>query len=192
MKSVKELAEYAKGTYDYSEQILRAYELGLRWRQFPAGVNLDTAYDTATWTCLWRISFISADGEDWQPLYRELRELGWNREKVKREGGVLTYYLSRTDEDLPEGFRSREVMLVITISTCQQVKVGTKEVDVFETRCADWKEPVEYDVLEGPTPEGGVIQKAEYTHTEVLEVPFQDQPEQTDEMQQYGTPGEDH
>jgi hypothetical protein len=152
MRALEEAEALAKTVVDHTHLVQFAYELGLRWRNIPNSrsvVRRPYSWDIPEFAQEYKyeIKFyleeVSADGRDWHGLYRTLREHGWTRKLVHREGGKLTYVLEHYDPTFPKGYQRRFLLLNIIIQTCRRIQVGTKmeEVPIYETVCEDIVEP---------------------------------------------------
>lgn len=158
-RAIETLAKSTEASYTAINQVKDAFSLGLWYKVFPDYMveNLDKLYSwdlekvdpaaAESYNTIpgHKFQFISLTGDSWHQCYRDLRNLGWKRLNVHRDGGRLQYLLKVEDEDKPEGFRELHLLLDISISTCKQVQVGTemKEVPVMKTVCEDLVEIVE-------------------------------------------------
>lgn len=144
LKSIDTLAEYAEGAYSYKKDIQFAFLLGLWYNKFPEEVADEVKSPLYPHHDIdFSVSFISETGSSWHEVYRKLRSLGWKRIKVERARGNLTYFFVMCNEDLPlslENLIVKTLVLDITIQTCKQVQVGTREVPIYETKCEDLEE----------------------------------------------------
>lgn len=135
---------------NFNDETEQAFILGLLWGKCPAWFwkNLEKCYSWLEPKANLSFSFIADSAASWYEAYRELRRMGWIRFHAGREGGVITYGLALYDESWPESYKSIRVIFRVSLSTCKQVKVGTKqvEVDVFETQCEDMTEPSEAEL----------------------------------------------
>jgi len=155
VEAISELGKSTTIDINHSNEVRRAFLFGLWYKSFPRYMlrDITSAY---TWDLRhilprsqnWdfnlppnalKFGFISDTGSSWHQLYRDLRELGWKRQAVWREGGRLQYLLKLTgaEGEYPKGFEELNLLLDISISTCKQIQVGTKieEVPVYETQC---------------------------------------------------------
>lgn len=155
LRGISMLGSMTKLSIDYSPYVERAFLLGLWHRSFPPYMqgDLETTYqwshkelEPPESSHLLRFAFISDTGDSWHQCYRDLRNRGWQRLKVHRDGGRLQYLfkisggiLQADPEWYPKGFDEIHLVLDISIKTCKQIQVGTemKEVPIMKTVCED-------------------------------------------------------
>lgn len=155
LRGISMLGSLTKLSFDHSAYIERAFLLGLWHRSFPEYMqgDLETVHrwnyeelDLPYNGHILRFAFISDTGDSWHAVYRDLRNRGWQRSKVHRDGGRLQYLFKISGEILqtepgwyPKGFDEIHLVLDISISTCKQVQVGTemKAVPIMKTVCED-------------------------------------------------------
>jgi hypothetical protein len=136
--NIRDLIANAKHESDFTYEVKEAYQRGL-WHKELLDLDVERTWSWDQPVCDFKIDFISDTGDSWHEFYRLWREKGWERESVKREGGLLQYVLRITDPTKPEGYQTLRVRLDITISTCKRVLKETKMVEeqVYETVCED-------------------------------------------------------
>lgn len=157
LKTIDRLAKSTEVSFSSGSQVHQAFMLGLWYKSFPDYMiydlgkayswdldNIDPA-NKSNWEYekvypnLLKFQFTADTGDSWHAVYRDLRRLGWSRDKVWREGGRLQYLLRNAAIGMPEGYTYVTLLLDISIATCKQVQVGTKMVEqpIFETKCED-------------------------------------------------------
>ena len=174
IKAIQSIESSTEVQFSAVSQVRKAFLLGLWYKSFP-DYMLEHLNQLYTWDlreidpevakgyeCYpnsFKFQFISDTGDSWHQCYRDLRNRGWQRLKVHRDGGRLQYLfklsagiLQADPEWYPEGYRELHLLLDISISTCKQVQVGTeiKEVPVMKTVCEDLADdPTELEPGEG-------------------------------------------
>lgn len=155
---IEDLQREVRFTISFESQIRKAFLLGLWYKAFPLYIieHLEHVYEWdirdldpeieerfglmgTRYPNIFKFSFISQTGDSWHECYRQLRNMGWKRVKVHRQGGNLSYLLCIESSDQPLGYTTLHLYLKITIATCRQVQTGTKTVPVFEIQCEDLK-----------------------------------------------------
>lgn len=167
-RAIDLLAMSTEVSFSATSQVRKAFILGLWHKSFPDYMfgHLDSLYSWDLQEIVgeksremigsldgFKFQFISDTGDSWHQNYRDLRKLGWQRLGVHRDGGRLSYLFSLEDSgtitthedgdvvvyEKPEGYRQLYLLLDISISTCQQVQVGTetKEIPIYKTVCDD-------------------------------------------------------
>lgn len=153
---IQKLGKQTESRYSAENEVKRAFLLGLHLEYLPVYVveYLEVAY---SWDLhrlipeaegaykyelpceVFKFQFISEKGDSWHQIYRDLRQLNWQRLHVWREGGRLQYLMQLLNKKKPEEFQQVWLMLDISIQTCKQVQVGTKKVEqpIYETQCED-------------------------------------------------------
>lgn len=157
-KLIEILCKATETTYRADKEVKQAFAMGLFFGQLPVYMleHLNMAHDwdlydidpslKGNWGVFelrypltFKFNFIADTGTSWHPIYQELRQRGWKRLKVHRQGGSLQYLMQMIRDGMPEGYSTLHLLLNIAISTCKQVQVGTemKEVPVMKTVCED-------------------------------------------------------
>jgi len=158
LQAINSLCETATMMLDYKAEVKKAFTLGLWFKSFPDYTlehlrpvyaweikELDPEADSNWGTfdrlypLIFKFQFIAETGDSWHECYRAFRQLGWQREKVFRNGGQLQYLFSLTRDGMPKGYSTMHLLLNISIATCKQVQIGTemKEVPIMKTVCED-------------------------------------------------------
>lgn len=168
--AINTLCKSTEMSYTSAPEVRRAFLLGLWYKQFPDYMiehlskchNWDLEYIDPqnygnynyeqVYPNFYKFQFISETGDSWHQCYSDLRNCGWKRLKVHREGGRLQYLMQAVRDDMPEGYSTLTLLLDISIATCKQVQVGTRTVEqpIFETKCDDLSELPEDDAAVPP------------------------------------------
>lgn len=132
---------------DYTWKCKHAFMLGIYWDVIPAWAREDIQHHFS-WdgtNTKMELNIVADSPTSWHDSYRSFRNRGWERVSAKREGGLITYILEHKVDwtTVPEEYAALRLLYQVSLPTCRQVKVGTKEVDVFETVCDDIQEPTE-------------------------------------------------
>lgn len=162
---IKQLARRTHTEYSAETEVEYAFMLGLWWNSIPEymlpQIEKGVSYNLpAEWKLTWEIAptfkfeFISDTATSWHKCYQDLRQMGWQRAKVHRDGGLLQYLLEIEDLGKPEGYIQTTFHLRISIATCQRVKVGEKTVveEIFEVKCEGLEDFVDNEPASEFTP----------------------------------------
>jgi hypothetical protein len=196
IKAIQSLESSTEVQFSAISQVRKAFLLGLWYKSFPDYMleHLNTLYswdlkeidpEVADNSLVnsFKFQFISDTGDSWHQCYRDLRNLGWQRLKVHRDGGRLQYFFRLEENpkpliEKPEGYRELHLLLDISISTCKQVQVGTetKEVPIMKTVCEDLVElgedqEMKYSVEGINLPEGLIKEIRDGETIEVIPLP---------------------
>lgn len=162
---IKQLGKSTELSISNTKEVERAFMLGVWYRKFPEYMleHLSTGHNwdldlvdkentknysiEEVYPNLNKFQFFSETGTSWHQCYRDLRQLGWERVKVGREGGRLHYLMRniQPEELCPPRYNIIHLLLEISIATCKQVQVGIKTVEqpIYETQCEDLREVLE-------------------------------------------------
>lgn len=155
---IEKLGKKTEISFSHTDEVKFAFQLGLWWGRLPSymlphvqegrGGSIPSQWreEGSEWwnqpAPAFQFAFVSDTADSWHQCYHDLRSKGWRRTKVHREGGQLQYLFVIEDFSKPEGFETVDLHLLITISTCKQVQIGTetKEVPVYEIQCEGLRE----------------------------------------------------